>query len=77
MKSAFPSTVLGNRVHHAREHAHKVAIDNLARYKFSNFGYWAAKWVMLNQLIGDKAPNPFQQLVKTARELRGKGESRQ
>lgn len=51
----------------AREEARRKAIDNLARYKFMNFGYWAAWWVKLNALIGDKQPNPFRSLVNQAR----------
>jgi len=48
------------------------AWDNLARYKFSNFGYWSSRVVFLGQLlekVGDKRPaNPFASLVKVARE---------
>lgn len=55
----------------AREKAKRDAINNLARYKFSNFGYHASRWVTLNQLIGDKQPNPFKELVEAARKLPG------
>lgn len=46
------------------------ALDNLARYKFMNFGYWASIWVHLNQLAGGKHPNPFSDLVKLARGIK-------
>lgn len=53
----------------ARAKAKDDAIKNLARYKFSNFGYHAARWVTLNALIGDKQPNPFRPLVQLAKEM--------
>lgn len=53
-----------------REEAKHKAIDNLARYKFHNFGYWAAWWVKVNRLCPDPQPNPFKELVDTARKLR-------
>lgn len=46
------------------------AIDSLARYKFVMFGYWAAVWVHLNRISGEKRPNPFKALVQQARQLR-------
>ena len=52
--------------------AERKAWDNLSRYKFMNFGYWAAIWIHLNQLQETKSPNPFSNLVKFAREQRGK-----
>lgn len=52
-----------------KREAYNKAIDNLARYKFNNFGYWAAWWVKLNQMDG-KEPNPFKPLVDIAKELR-------
>jgi len=51
---------------HKRE-AYESAIDALARYKFMQFGYWAAIWVHLNQIDFDKEPNPFKELVRVAR----------
>jgi hypothetical protein len=57
------------RIRSAREKAKTEALVNLARYKFSNFGYHAARWVTLNALIGDKQPNPFKALVEKAREM--------
>lgn len=54
---------------HKRE-AMRKAIDNLARYKFNNFGYWAGIWVHLNQIDGKEA-NPFRPLVEAARKMKG------
>ena len=56
------------------ETAEKTAIKDLARYKFSNFGYHAARWVTLNNLsaamdLGRKG-SPFKTLVKLARAIR-------
>jgi hypothetical protein len=51
------------------DEAERKAIDNLARYKFAMFGYWAGIWVHLNRLSGAKRPNPFRSLVKEARRL--------
>ena len=51
-----------------KEEALRKALDNLARYKFNNFGYWAAIWVHLNQIDG-KEPNPFRPLVDLARTM--------
>lgn len=45
------------------------AWQNLARYKFWGFGYWAAIWVHLNRVGHFKRPNPFAVLVKMAREI--------
>ena len=47
--------------------ARRKALDSLARYKFMQFGYWAAWWVHLNRIDGGNTPNPFQKLVKAAR----------
>ena len=47
--------------------AEQKAIDNLARYKFSNFGYWCAIWVYLNRINGGKKSNPFKDFVELAR----------
>ena len=45
------------------------ALDNLARYKFQNFGDWAGKWVTLNKIEGKRRPSPFGDLVKAARAI--------
>ncbi len=50
-----------------KERAKTKAITNLGRYKFMNFGYWAAVWIHLNQLSGKKTPNPFKDFVDLAR----------
>ena len=57
------------RLKAARDRARADALKNLARYKFSNFGYHAARWVTLNALIGDRQPDPFGRLVDLAREM--------
>jgi hypothetical protein len=49
------------------DEAEANAWDSLARYKFQMFGYWAAIWVHLNRISGEKRPNPWSELVKTAR----------
>ena len=51
------------------DRAERDAWKNLARYKFWNFGYYAARWVYLNWLTGAKRPNPFRPLVLLAREV--------
>ena len=58
----------------ARNAAVANALDALARYKFWMFGYWAARFVAMNQTLPDamQDPNPFKFLVHAARE-RGYG----
>ena len=61
-------TSVASRVRDEREKAERKAWDSLGRYKFEMFGYWAAKWVQMNQLLrGSEHPNPFRSLVKAAR----------
>jgi hypothetical protein len=43
------------------------AWNSLAGYKFQMFGYWSAIWVHLNKLGEFKDPNPWSDLVKTAK----------
>ncbi len=50
-----------------RDQAERKAWDALARYKFQMFGYWAAIWVHLNRIMGDRKPNPWREVVKLAR----------
>lgn len=50
--------------------AESKAWDALGRYKFQMFGYWAAIWVYLNRIGGFNKPNPWKDLVMTAREKR-------
>jgi hypothetical protein len=49
------------------------AIDSLSRYKFMQFGYWAAIWVHLNRAGGFKRPNPFRAIVQIARDIKSEG----
>ncbi len=49
------------------EEAERKAWDALSRYKFQMFGYWAAIWVHLNRISGQTRPNPWRELVTTAR----------
>ena len=51
--------------------AEKKAHDNLARYKFHNFGYWAAIWVHINRIGRFHRPNPFIDYVRLARQKGG------
>jgi hypothetical protein len=50
-----------------RDDAEHRAWDALARYKFTMFGYWAAIWIHLNRIVGDKRANPWRGLVAAAR----------
>lgn len=56
-----------------RDDALAKAWDSLARYKFWQFGYHAARWVQANGLLPreQKQPNPFRELVHLAREKHG------
>jgi len=47
--------------------AESKAWDALSRYKFQMFGYWAAIFVHLNRISGERRPNPFTGLVQAAR----------
>lgn len=49
--------------------AEAKALDALARYKFTMFGYWAGIWVHLNKIEGARRPSPFRALVKVAKEV--------
>ncbi len=55
------------RLEHELSIAEFKAWDSLGRYKFQMFGYWAAIWVHLNKIGGFRKPNPFHDLVATAR----------
>lgn len=50
----------------ALNEAEKKAHINLARYKFMNFGYWAAIWTHLNRIGNFRRPNPFSAYVDLA-----------
>jgi hypothetical protein len=59
-----------------RDIAEHKAIVSLSRYKFQQFGYWAAIWVHLNRLCERRKANPFGEFVALARQrqnLRRKG----
>lgn len=64
-------TLIGDTIR-LRDDARVRAVDNLGRYKFDRFGYYAARWVTLNQLLaphGYGESNPFRPLVHKAREM--------
>ena len=63
-----------SRMAEHKQEAYENAIDSLARYKFMQFGYWAAIWVHLNQITDCKESNPFRQLVGLARQLQTKNQ---
>jgi len=48
--------------------AEQKAWESLSGYKFIMFGYHASRWVNYRELLQDKCPNPFSELVKTAQE---------
>lgn len=60
---------LRQKILEARDKARDNAITSLAGYKFIMFGYWAARWVGLNQLVDkeDRNLNPFKLFVLVAR----------
>lgn len=49
------------------------AWQSLAQRKFWMFGYWAARWVFVSQLIGKHNPSPFRELVEVAKKKVGEG----
>ncbi len=49
------------------QEAEDKAWDALGRYKFQMFEYWSAIWVHLNRIGGFHKPNPWSDLVKTAK----------
>ena len=57
----------------ARDSAIREALVNLGRYKFDRFGYYAARYVVLNALLHGsehhRKNNPFKALVDHARKL--------
>ena len=55
--------------------AEQKALDSLSRYKFLMFGYWAAIWVHLNRIAGNKEKNPFTDFVKLAKKKTSGAES--
>jgi len=61
------------KLDHEIQEAAAKAVDALGRYKFAMFGYWAGIWVHLNKIEGNKRPNPFRELVLSARNLQEEG----
>lgn len=57
------------------QEAERKAWDSLAKYKFQMFGYWAAIWVHLNKISGQRRPNPWKALVHAARANRSATET--
>jgi hypothetical protein len=62
-----------NELEKERNIARDKALDSLGRYKFMQFGYWAAIWVHLNRLCLYQMPNPFKEIVNTAKDIIKKG----
>lgn len=62
-----PGGVRGAEIRSEMDSAERQAWNALGRYKFWMFGYFAARWVYLNQLSREKRPNPFKDLVVVAR----------
>ncbi len=60
-------------INRAMQDAEAAAWRSLAGYKFWMFGYHAAAWVKLNRLLpaSDRRENPFRDLVKFAKRLKG------
>lgn len=48
------------------------ALDSLSRYKFMQFGYWAAIWVHLKHMSNQTHSSPFAPFVRLAKELKRK-----
>lgn len=47
--------------------AEERAWRSLAQRKFWMFGYWAARWVFISQMIGTRRSSPFRELVEVAK----------
>jgi len=69
METAGHKTELIQRLKDATYEAEAEAWKALAKYKFWMFGYYAARWVTLNRLSGDRRPNPFKKLVGMAKTI--------
>lgn len=59
---------MNERLRAELDEAEKKAWVSLGRYKFQQFGYWAAIWVHLNRISGEGRPNPWKNLVTIARQ---------
>ncbi len=64
----FLTMTMDIRIREHKKEAFKKAIDSLSRYKFMQFGYWAAIWVHLNRIDEEKEKNPFYDFVRLAKE---------
>ena len=64
------ATATREQLKQALDEAEEKAHKNLARYKFMNFGYWAAIWTHLNRVGNFRRPNPFSVYVELARKKR-------
>lgn len=60
-------TSTSEKLYAALKEAEQKAWDNLSRYKFMMFGYWASLWVHLNRLGGFGYASPFKDVVQIAR----------
>ena len=65
------ATATREQLKQALDEAEEKAHKNLARYKFMNFGYWAAIWTHLNRVGNFRRPNPFSVYVELARKKGG------
>ena len=65
-RSVFPT--LEAHAKHLLADAENQAWIQLARGKYSQLGYWAAKVVQFRELLGEShTPTPFRELVRLAR----------
>lgn len=69
-KPEIDPKILKEEIEKALDEAEKKARENLAIYKFNNFGYWAGIWVHLNRIGQFRRPNPFTPYVRLARNIR-------
>ncbi len=53
-------------ISNAMTQAYNDALNSLERYRFLSFGFWADQWTMLNGLLPEPRPNPFDNIVKYA-----------
>lgn len=58
------------RIREHKKEAFKKAIDSLSRYKFMQFGYWAAIWVHLNKIDDKREGDPFLTFVQLAKKMK-------
>ncbi len=58
---------MNNKIIQGMKDAEDKAWEALSGYKFWMFGYHAARWVNYARLLDEKYPNPFNSLVKVAR----------